>query len=104
MKILSYRNSINNNRKWALFAAYGCLILFVIFFLFPPYYMLVTSLKTNKEIAELSSNPWLIKQGLTFEHYKYLFTETPFLTFFKNTIIGITSLFLLIILLNNLLS
>lgn len=87
MKILSYRNSINNNRKWALFAAYGCLILFVIFFLFPPYYMLITSLKTNKEIAELSSNPWLIKQGLTFEHYKYLFTETPFLTFFKNTII-----------------
>ena len=45
--------------------------------------MLVTSLKTNKEIAELSSNPWLIKQGLTLEHYKYLFTETPFLTFFK---------------------
>lgn len=87
MKFLSYRNSINNNRKWALFAAYGCLIFFVIFFLFPPYYMLITSLKTNKEIAELSSNPWLIKQGLTFEHYKYLFTETPFLTFFKNTII-----------------
>ena len=87
MKILSYRNSINSNRKWALFAAYGCLILFVIFFLIPPYYMLITSLKTNKEIAELSSNPWLIKQGLTFEHYKYLFTETPFLTFFKNSII-----------------
>lgn len=87
MKFLSYRNSINNNRKWALFAAYGCLIFFVIFFLFPPYYMLITSLKTNKEIAELSSNPWLIKQGLTLEHYKYLFTETPFLTFFKNTII-----------------
>ena len=54
MKILSYRNSINSNRKWALFAAYGCLILFVIFFLFPPYYMLITSLKTNKEIAELA--------------------------------------------------
>ena len=65
MKIFNYRNSINANRKWALFAAYGCLILFVIFFLFPPYYMLITSLKSNKEIAELTSNPWLIKQGLT---------------------------------------
>ena len=58
------------------------------------YFFLISSIlyvnhfpKTNKEIAELSSNPWLIKQGLTFEHYKYLFTETPFLTFFKNTII-----------------
>ena len=49
--------------------------------------MLITSLKSNKEIAELTSNPWLIKQGLTLDHYKYLFTETPFLTFFKNTII-----------------
>ncbi len=87
MKIFNYRNSINANRKWALFAAYGFLILFVIFFLFPPYYMLITSLKSNKEIAELTSNPWLIKQGLTLDHYKYLFTETPFLTFFKNTII-----------------
>ena len=87
MNIFSYRKSINSNRKWALFAAYGSLILFVIFFLFPPYYMLITSLKSNKEIAELTANPWLIEQGITWSHYVYLFTETPFLTFFKNTII-----------------
>ena len=87
MNIFSYRKSINSNRKWALFAAYGSLILFVIFFLFPPYYMFITSLKSNKEIAELTANPWLIEQGITWSHYVYLFTETPFLTFFKNTII-----------------
>jgi multiple sugar transport system permease protein len=49
--------------------------------------MLITALKTNKEIAEMATNPWLIKQGITFEHFIYLFTKTPFLTFFKNTII-----------------
>ena len=85
--ILNIKNSIHANRRWALIAAYSCLIIFVIFFLFPPYYMLITALKTNKEIAEMASNPWLIKQGITFEHFIYLFTKTPFLTFFKNTII-----------------
>ncbi|MBT3938769.1 MAG: carbohydrate ABC transporter permease [Pelagibacterales bacterium] len=85
--ILNIKNSIHSNRRWALIAAYSCLIIFVIFFLFPPYYMLITALKTNKEIAEMATNPWLIKQGITFEHFIYLFTKTPFLTFFKNTII-----------------
>ena len=87
MQIFSYRKSMNSNRKWALIAAYAFLLIFVVFFLFPPYYMLITSLKSNKEIAELTANPWLIEQGITLCHYIYLFTETPFLTFFKNTII-----------------
>ena len=87
MQIFSYRKSMNSNRKWALIAAYAFLLIFVVFFLFPPYYMLITSLKSNKEIAELAANPWLIEQGITLSHYIYLFTETPFLTFFKNTII-----------------
>lgn len=84
---LNIKNSVHSNRRWALIAAYSSLIIFVIFFLFPPYYMLITSLKTNKEIAEMASNPWLIEQGITLKHYIYLFTETPFLIFFKNTII-----------------
>ena len=87
MKGSSFYKNIKTNRKWALYAAYAFLIIFVIFFLFPPYYMFITSLKSNKEIAELSSNPWLIEQGITLSHYKYLLSETPFLTFFKNTII-----------------
>ena len=50
--------SSRRDRRWALVASYACLIVFVIFFLFPPYYMLVTSLKTNAEIAALNTNPW----------------------------------------------
>ena len=75
------------SRRWALIAAYACLGVFVIFFLFPPYYMLVTSLKTNKEIAELSTNPWIIEQGVTFSHYLSLFFETAYPTYFLNTVI-----------------
>jgi multiple sugar transport system permease protein len=74
-------------RRWALIFAYLALFAFMIFFLFPPYYMLVTSLKTNQEIANLATNPWIVADGITFEHYWNLFTETGFGTFFKNTVL-----------------
>ena len=75
------------DRRWALIGAYACLIVFVIFFLFPPFYMLLTSLKTNKEIAALATNPWFIEMGMTIEHYVHLLTETAFPTYFLNTAI-----------------
>ncbi len=79
--------SLRSNRRWALIAAYACLGIFVVFFLFPPYYMLVTSLKTNAEIAELASNPWIVTDGVTLGHYEHLLTESSFPRFFLNTTI-----------------
>ena len=73
------------NRKWALILAYFFLVLFIIFFLFPPFYMVVTSLKTNEEISSLKGIPFIINQGVTLFHYKNLLTNTLFLTYFKNT-------------------
>jgi multiple sugar transport system permease protein len=79
--------SLRRNRRWALILSYVFLIVFALFFLAPPYYMLVTSLKTNQEMVDISTNPWLITRGLTLEHYKTLLQGTDFLIFFKNTII-----------------
>ncbi len=79
--------SLRTDRRWALIAAYACLGVFAVFFLFPPYYMLITSLKTNAEIAALASNPWLVTEGVTFDHYRHLLTGTSFPTFFLNTTI-----------------
>ncbi|PPR29678.1 MAG: Inner membrane ABC transporter permease protein YcjP [Alphaproteobacteria bacterium MarineAlpha9_Bin1] len=87
MKKLISKSGLHSNRKWALYTSYGFLIAFVIFFLFPPYFMLVTSLKSNTEIAELATNPWIIEHGVTFEHYWSLLSETSFLTFFRNTVV-----------------
>jgi multiple sugar transport system permease protein len=75
------------DRRWALIMAYAFLLLFVVFFLFPPFYMLLTSLKTNREIAALSTNPWIIEMGVTFTHYIDLLTKTAFPTYFLNTAI-----------------
>ena len=79
--------SLRNERRWALFAAYFFLVLFVIFFLVPPFYMLITSLKTNEEIAAQATNPWWISWGPTLDHYRNLLGATDFLVYFKNTAI-----------------
>jgi multiple sugar transport system permease protein len=83
----SLRGSLARNRRWALILSYVFLIVFAIFFLAPPYYMLVTSFKTNHEMVNLATNPWLITEGLTLDHYRNLINNTDFLIFFKNTVI-----------------
>ena len=79
--------SLRRNRRWALILSYFFLVLFAIFFLAPPYYMLVTSFKTNQEMVDIATNPWIISRGLTLDHYKALLYGTDFLLFFKNTVI-----------------
>jgi multiple sugar transport system permease protein len=83
----SRRSSLSRSRKWALYASYFFLILFAIFFLLPPYYMIVTSLKSDAEMARLSTSPWIIADGITLDQFRLLFTKTDFLIFFKNTAI-----------------
>ena len=54
---LHFRASLRRNRRWALILSYVFLVLFAIFFLTPPYYMIVTSLKPNAEVAHMATNP-----------------------------------------------
>ena len=64
-----------SNRRWALWASYFFLFLFIILFLFPPYYMLITSFKTNEEISSMAGNPWIINAQPTLESaYQGYFT------------------------------
>ena len=81
------RASLHRTRRWALFASYFFLILFAIFFLLPPYYMVVTAIKSDAEMARMATNPWIIADGITFDQFKILFSQTDFLIYFKNTAI-----------------
>src|ERR1700722_5187358 len=81
------KSSLVRNRRWALFASYFFLVLFAIFFLIPPYYMIVTALKSDAEVARMATNPWIIADGVTLDQFRILFTQTDFLIFFKNTVI-----------------
>jgi len=75
--------SMQRERLWALRWSYFFLILFVIFFLTPPIYMLITSLKTSHEISSLR-NPWWVYNP-TLENYVELITSPHFQTFFINS-------------------
>jgi multiple sugar transport system permease protein len=75
--------SISRGRKRTLYWSYYFLVLFVIFFLMPPVYMLITSLKTSAEIGAVT-NPWWVYHP-TLQNYIDLLSQAQFLTFFKNS-------------------
>ncbi len=81
------RSSLRRNRRWALITSYVFLIAFAIFFLIPPYYMVVTAFKSDAEMARMATNPWLIADGVTLDQFRILLNQTDFLIFFRNTVI-----------------
>jgi multiple sugar transport system permease protein len=77
--------SMSRDRIWALRWSYFFLVLFAIFFLLPPIYMLITSLKTSAEISA-ATNPWWVFNP-TLDNYKELLTSNSYLTYFRNSAI-----------------
>ncbi len=57
---ISIGSSLRRNRRWALITSYIFLAMFAVFFLIPPYYMVVTALKSDAEVARMATNPWII--------------------------------------------
>ena len=66
---------------------YGALVPFIIFALFPIYFMFLTSFRAEIEMYDLSAAPFIFNQPPTFEHYIYIFTKTKFPVWLTNSII-----------------
>lgn len=77
------RGSIKQSRRWALIWSYVFLSIFAAFFLLPPIYMFITSLKTSAEISA-AGNPWWVYNP-TLANYKALLTSREFMIFFRNS-------------------
>jgi multiple sugar transport system permease protein len=77
--------SISRGRRRTLYWSYFFLILFVIFFLTPPVYMFITSLKSSAEISA-ASNPWWVYNP-TLLNYADLLTQKTYLIFFRNSVV-----------------
>src|SRR3954464_1037871 len=75
--------SMSRDRTSALAWSYFFLILFAIFSLVPPIYMVITSLKSSAEISA-ATNPWWVFHP-TLENYVGLLTSNQFLRFFWNS-------------------
>src|SRR5262245_3734606 len=77
--------SMSRDREWALRWSYFFLVIFAVFFLLPPIYMLITSLKTSAEISA-ATNPWWVFHP-TLDNYRELLTSNSYLTYFRNSAI-----------------
>ncbi|WP_297721552.1 carbohydrate ABC transporter permease [Limnohabitans sp. Rim8] len=75
--------SMSRDRRRALFWSYFFLLVFAIFFLTPPIYMLITSLKTSAEISA-GVSPWII-QSPTLANFAGLLADPKFIRFFWNS-------------------
>ncbi len=61
------------------------LIPFLVFFLFPLYWMLITSFKQDSEITSLKGIPLIINSAPTLDHYKFILFETRYIQWFWNS-------------------
>jgi multiple sugar transport system permease protein len=66
---------------------YANLVPYIFFALFPFYFMIITSLKSDNELYNLKAVPFLIQTGVITDHYRYLFFKTEFLTWMMNSLI-----------------
>jgi multiple sugar transport system permease protein len=77
--------SMHRQRVWALYGSYAALMVFVVMFLVPPFYTIVTSLKSAAEVSAQTGSPWLVRHP-TLENFWYLITYPNFQTYFMNTV------------------
>ena len=78
-------HSLHKQRLWALWGSYIALGFFVIIFLVPPFYTLMTSLKSSAEISAQTGSPWLVHHP-TLENFWYLITYPNFQTYYLNSV------------------
>ena len=79
------RHSLAAERRWALRGSYAALALFVVFFLTPPVYTVLTSLKTSREIGGEAGSPWVVHHP-TLRNYLDLIGDPDFRGFFLNSV------------------
>jgi multiple sugar transport system permease protein len=82
----SHRTSLHRQRQWALWGSYIALAVFVVMFLMPPFYTLMTSLKSSAEISAQTGSPWLVKHP-TLDNFWYLITYPNFQRYYMNSVI-----------------
>jgi multiple sugar transport system permease protein len=77
--------SLTQQKKRKTTYSYLALIPFLVFFLFPLYWMLLTSFKQDSEITSLKGIPLILNSAPTLDHYKFILFETRYIQWFWNS-------------------
>jgi len=66
---------------------YGTVAFFVVMTTFPFYWMVITSLKSNSDLYNVTNIPFWFNEAPTLEHFKYLFEQTLFTRWLWNSLV-----------------
>jgi multiple sugar transport system permease protein len=77
--------SLERQQRIAVRGSLAALSVFVVIFLVPPFYMIMTSLKSSAEISAQRGNPWIV-QHPTLENFITLATDASFQRYFFNSV------------------
>jgi multiple sugar transport system permease protein len=66
---------------------YGTVAFFVVMTTFPFYWMVITSLKSNSDLYNLTNIPFWFNEAPTLEHFEYLFQQTLFTRWLWNSLV-----------------
>jgi len=66
---------------------FGAVGFFVVLTAFPFYWMLITSLKSNSDLYNVTNIPFWFNDPPTLEHFRYLFEQTLFVHWLWNSLI-----------------
>jgi len=66
---------------------YGTVAFFVVMTTFPFYWMVITSLKSNSDLYNVTNIPFWFNEAPTLEHFEYLFQQTLFTRWLWNSLV-----------------
>jgi multiple sugar transport system permease protein len=66
---------------------YGTVAIFVVMTTFPFYWMVITSLKSNSDLYNITNIPFWFNEAPTLEHFEYLFQQTLFTRWLWNSLV-----------------
>ena len=87
MRAAQPRRRILNRTQTDTLARAAAMAAYVLFSVFPFYWMFITTFKTNSDLYNLKNNPLIFNEAPTLEHIEYLFTRTLFGTWMWNSLV-----------------
>jgi multiple sugar transport system permease protein len=85
--VAALRRRADRRRRWGRIGLYSSAIGFALLAAFPFSWALITMFKQSSDLYVKANNPFWFNEAPTFEHVRYLFTETNYLTFLRNTVL-----------------
>ncbi|HKZ18845.1 MAG TPA: carbohydrate ABC transporter permease [Acidimicrobiia bacterium] len=85
--VAALRLRADRRRRWGRVGLYFSAIGFALVAAFPFSWAVITMFKQSSDLYVKANNPFWFNEAPTLEHVQYLFSQTNYLTFLRNTVV-----------------